>query len=129
MARREVLPEFIAIRVPTRDRRGRILPDRRRQQWIQRLKRFLLNDLGIIGMEKDQVEGLWRGEYDLAADSFQVVTEGCLIIRCYCSMEQLKTFTERGEELLVEMGMALDQDAMAYETREGLIILYTTARE
>ena len=35
----------------------------------------------------------------------------------------LEAFRKEGERLLVEMGSALDQEAVAYETRDGLTIL------
>jgi len=40
----------------------------------------------------------------------------------------LDTFRKRGEELLVQMGRALNQEAVAYETREGLTILIDLER-
>jgi len=96
---------------------------------VRRLKQFLLRELDIGGLEEDRVEGLWRGEYDPQADEFQAVCEECLIVRCYCSADQLAGFTGKGEELLIRMGRELNQDAMAYETREGLIILHISTRE
>lgn len=128
MARRQVLPEFIAVRIPTRDRNGRLLTSARREQWVEKLKDFLLRELDINGLEQDRLEGLWRGEYDPHTDDFNVVCEECLIIRCHCTTEQLESFTSRGEALLTQMGRDLKQDAMAYETREGLIIIYTRTR-
>ena len=45
------------------------------------------------------------------------------VIRTSCSRAQVKAFRMEGETLLFEMGMALNQEAVAYETREGLTIL------
>jgi hypothetical protein len=35
----------------------------------------------------------------------------------------VEAFRKEGEVLLAEMGRALDQEAVAYETRDGLTIL------
>lgn len=122
-SKRQVLPEFIAIRIPTRDRQGTLLPTQVCTDWRERIKQFLLRELDIVGLEEDRTEGLWRGEYDPQTDRFQVVTEECLVVRSFCTAEQRAAFESRGEELLLEMCSALDQEAVAYETREGLIIL------
>ncbi len=122
--RRQVLPEFIAVRVPTRDRLGKSLPPERRDKWVQLLKEFLLDDVGASGLEEDRIQGLWRGEYDPEAGALSLVSEECLLVRCYLSREQFDGFVARGEELLIRMARALKQDAIAYETRTGLIILY-----
>jgi hypothetical protein len=44
-------------------------------------------------------------------------------MRTSCTRAQAETFQKRGEALLIEMGKALDQEAVGYETREGLTIL------
>jgi hypothetical protein len=123
-----VLPEFIAVRIPTRDRDGNLLPAALRDEWIHQIKRCLLHDLDIVGLEEDQVVGLWRGEYDPETDEFGTVSEECLIVRAYCTEAQLRKFSVQGEELLLHMVKALQQEAVAYETREGLIILYSAVK-
>lgn len=44
-------------------------------------------------------------------------------MRTSCTGAQVKAFRKEGEALLAEMGKALNQEAVAYETREGLTIL------
>jgi hypothetical protein len=45
------------------------------------------------------------------------------VLRSNCSRRQLLDFSRRGEKLLIEMGVALGQEAVAYETRDGLVVL------
>jgi hypothetical protein len=45
------------------------------------------------------------------------------VVRFNCTRQQLKAFYKQGEALLIEMGAAMNQEAVAYETREGLTIL------
>jgi hypothetical protein len=44
-------------------------------------------------------------------------------MRASCTLAQLDAFRKGGEALLVQMGRALNQEAVVYETREGLTIL------
>lgn len=44
-------------------------------------------------------------------------------MRTSCTRAQVTIFRKSGEVLLIEMGRVLDQEAVAYETREGLTIL------
>ena len=43
--------------------------------------------------------------------------------RLYFTPAQVAAFRKGGEALLVQMGKALNQEAVTYETREGLTIL------
>ena len=45
------------------------------------------------------------------------------VLRTNCTRTQVDAFRKGGETLLAEMGRALKQEAVAYETREGLTIL------
>jgi hypothetical protein len=44
-------------------------------------------------------------------------------MRTSCTRSQVNAFRKEGEALLAAMGEALNQEAVAYETREGLTIL------
>ena len=44
-------------------------------------------------------------------------------MRTSCTRAQVNDFRKEGEALLAEMGKALNQEAVAYETLEGLTIL------
>jgi hypothetical protein len=87
------------------------------------VKRFLLNDLVLTGLEKDETTGIWRAEYDPRTEKVRIVEEKVLVVRGFCTAQQLARFRERGAELLIEMGKALNQEAVAFETREGLWII------
>jgi len=52
-----------------------------------------------------------------------VVREKVHVMRASCTRAQVDAFRAEGEVLLAEMGKALNQEAVAYETREGLTIL------
>ncbi len=127
--RRVRLPEFIEVLVPTRDRNGRRLSAARQREWKERLAYFLLKSVKVTGFQESQREGVWSQgqqdlrEYDPERDRLFLVREKVHVIRAGCTVFQLETFRKRGEELLVQMGRALNQEAVAYETREGLIIL------
>jgi len=121
--RQWVLREFVAIRIPTRDRDGKRLPATKRNFWIAQLKHFLLNDLKLTGLEKDEVKGIWRGDYDPETGQMRIVEEKVLIVKGFCTPEQLAQFGTEGRDLLVKMGKALRQQAVAFETREGLWII------
>lgn len=122
--RRQRLSEYIEVRVPTRDRAGRPVPAAKQREWMQRLRDFLLNDLGTTGSEDWKVQSTWVGEYDPVTSKFRQQRERSLILKAYCTPAQLKAFWQRGEALLIEMGQALNQEAVAYATRDGLEILY-----
>lgn len=123
------LPEFIELLVPTRDRQGKAIGAARRRHWKERLARFLLDDLKVTGFQESRREGVWRqeqkelGEYDPGLDRLVVVRETVQVMRTNCTTRQLTLFRRRGEALLLDMGRALDQEAVAYETRKGLVIL------
>ena len=122
------LPEFIELLVPTRDRSGRALSTARQREWKGRLARFLLEDLEVTGFQESRREGLWKQErkhlreYDPKTDRLSVVCETVHVIRTSCTRAQVEVFRVRGEALLLDMGRALGQEAVAYETREGLTI-------
>ena len=62
-------------------------------------------------------------EYDPTTDRLYLVREKVHVMRASCTRAQVDAFRKGGEALLAEMGRALNQDAVAYETREGLTIL------
>ena len=62
-------------------------------------------------------------EYDPKADRLYLVREKVHVMRTSCTRSQVNAFRKEGEALLGEMGRALSQEAVAYETREGLTIL------
>jgi hypothetical protein len=123
------LPEFIEILVPTRDRKGKALRASLQQEWKNRLTRFLLETLRVTGFQESKRSGVWKRErkefweYDPKTDRLYVIRESLNVMRCNCTRAQFKAFQEQGEMLLVEMGRAMNQEAVAYETREGLTIL------
>ncbi len=123
------LPEFIEIVVPTRDRNGKALSAAKQREWKERLVRFLLVTLKVTGLQESSREGVWKQqqkdlrEYDPKADRLYLIRETVHIMRTSCSRAQVEAFRKRGEPLLLRMGKALNQEAVAYETREGLTIL------
>jgi hypothetical protein len=123
------LPEFIEILVPTRDRNGRRLSAVRQREWKERLAHFLLGNIKVTGFQESRREGVWSQgrqdlrEYDPDSDRLILMREKVNVIRASCTTHQLDTFRKVGETLLVQMGKALNQEAVAYETREGLTIL------
>lgn len=127
--RRLHLSEFVEILVPTRDRNGRVLSATRQREWRGRLARCLLETLKATGFQESKREGVWNQEqkdlreYDPKSDRLCLVKEKVHVMRTSCTSAQVDPFRENGEVLLAEMGKALDQEAVAYETREGLTIL------
>ena len=123
------LPEFIEILVPTRDRSGRALRPAKQQEWKERLARYLLETLRVTGFQESKREGVWKREqkdlreYDPKTDRLCLVREKVHVMRTSCTRRQVNAFRKEGEALLGEMGRALNQEAVAYETRDGLTIL------
>ncbi len=123
------LPEFIEILVPTRDRNGRAVSAAKLREWKERLARYLLETLKVTGFQESKREGVWKQEqrdlreYDPKTDRLYLVREKVHVMRTSCTRTQVKAFRKGGEALLVEMGKALNQEAVAYETRQGLTIL------
>jgi hypothetical protein len=123
------LPDFIELLVPTRDKSGKALAAAKQRHWKDRLARFLLEDLNVTGFQESRREGVWTQqrkevrEYDPEADRLLLVRETVHVMRTSCTRSQVAAFRRRGEALLVEMGRALGQEAVAYETRSGLVIL------
>jgi predicted secreted protein len=121
--------EFIEVLVPTRDRNGRALSSRRQREWKERLARYLLKTLKVTGFQESMREGVWKQEqkdlreYDPKTDRLHLVTEKVHVMRTSCTRAQVDAFRKGGEALLAEMGRALNQEAVVYETREGLTIL------
>lgn len=127
--KRTHLPEFIEILLPTRDRHGKPLPLTKQREWKERLASFLLGRLKVTGFQESNREGVWKQEqrnvrkYNPRTDRLYLVRETIHVMRTSCTPNQLKAFRKEGEVLLLEMSKALDQEAVAYETREGLTIL------
>jgi hypothetical protein len=53
-----------------------------------------------------------------------VLREEVHVMRTSCTRAQVNAFRTTGEALLAEMARALDQEAVAYETRQGLTVLH-----
>lgn len=123
------LPDFIELLVPSRDRNGRALTSVKQREWRKRLASFLLESLKVTGFQESKRMGVWKQEqknlleYDPSTQRLSLVHEKVHVMRASCTRAQVTAFRREGEALLVEMGKALDQEAVAYETREGLIIL------
>ncbi len=123
------LPEFIEILVPTRDRKGRAVSVSKQREWMDHLAGYLLETLKVTGFQESQREGVWKQEqtdlreYDPKTDRLSLVRERVHVMRTACTRAQVNAFRKEGEALLVAMGKALNQEAVAYETREGLTIL------
>lgn len=127
--RRLRLPEFIEVLVPTRDRAGRALSAAKQREWKGRLAGYLLETLKVSGFQESRREGVWKRrtkdlrEYDAKTDHLYLVKETVHVMRASCTRAQVGAFRRGGETLLAEMGRTLNQEAVAYETREGLTIL------
>jgi len=123
------LPEFIEVPVPTRDRSGKALSAAKQREWKERLARYLLETLKVTGFQESKREGVWSQqrrdlrEYAPETDRLYLVRERVHVMRASCTLAQVDAFRKGGEALLVQMGRALNQEAVAYETREGLTIL------
>jgi len=123
------LPEFIEVLVPTRDRSGKALSAAKQREWKERLARYLLETLKVTGFQESKREGVWSQqrrdlrEYAPETDRLYLVRERVHVMRASCTLAQVDAFRKGGEALLVQMGRALNQEAVAYETREGLTIL------
>ena len=123
------LPEFIEVLVPTRDRTRKRLSAAKQREWKERLAYFLLQNIKVTGFQESQREGVWSQgrqdlrEYDPERNRLFLVREKVNVLRASCTAPQLDAFRKGGEGLLVRMGRALNQEAVAYETREGLTIL------
>jgi hypothetical protein len=123
------LPEFIELLMPTRDRNGRALSTAKQREWRERQARYLLETLGITGFQESKREGVWiqqrkdLREYDPKTDRLYFVREKIHVLRASCTSTQVEAFRKGGEVLLVQMGKALNQQAVAYETGAGLTIL------
>jgi len=123
------LPEFIEVLVPTRDRNGGALSAAKQREWKGRLARYLLETLKVTGFQESKREGVWKQEqkdlreYDPKTDRLYLVREKVYVMRTNCTRAQVNAFRRDGEALLAAMGKALNQEAVAYETREGLTIL------
>jgi len=123
------LPEFIEVLVPSRDRNRRALSAAKQREWKERLARYLLETLKVTGFQESKREGVWKQqrrelrEYDPKTDRLYLVREKVHVMRASCTPAQVNAFRKEGEALLVQMGRVLNQEAVAYETREGLTIL------
>ena len=123
------LPEFIEILVPTRDRNGRAVSVAKQREWKERLARYLLVTLKVTGFQESKRDGVWKQEqrdlraYDPKSDRLYLVRETVHVMRSSCTRAQVNAFRKGGEAVLAEMGKALNQEAVAYETRQGLTIL------
>lgn len=123
------LPEFIEVLVPIRHRNRRALSPAKQREWKERLARYLLETLKVTGFQESRREGVWSQqrkdlrEYDPKTDRLYLVSESVHVMRASCTLAQVDVFRKGGEALLVQMGRALNQEAVAYETREGLTIL------
>ena len=123
------LPEFIEILVPTRDRNGRAVSVAKQREWKERLARYLLVTLKVTGFQESKRDGVWKQEqrdlraYDPKSDRLYLVRETVHVMRSSCTRAQVTAFRKGGEAVLPEMGKALNQEAVAYEPRQGLTIL------
>lgn len=61
--------------------------------------------------------------YDPKNDRLYLVREKVYVMRASCTRAQVNAFGNGGEAVLAEMGKALNQEAVAYETRQGVTIL------
>lgn len=126
---RTQLSDFIELLVPSRNRNGRALTSVQQREWRERLARFLLESLKVTGFQESKRMGVWKQEqknlleYDPSTERLSLVREKVHVMRASCTRAQVTAFRREGEALLVEMGKVLDQEAVAYETREGLTIL------
>ena len=112
---------------PHRNRRA--LSAAKQREWKERLAHYLLETLKVTGLQESKRECVWSQErkdvreYDPETDRLYLVREKVHVMRASCTPAQLDAFRKGGEALLVQMGRALNQEAVAYETRAGITIL------
>lgn len=127
--REAILPEFIEIKVPSRDRGGRPISRVKREAGVRRWAVYLLSpeEMRGEGYEILSKRGAWRsgpkGSFDPKTGELQYTVEVIEGLRMYCSKRQLLLFRRTGRPLLIQMGQELTQEAVAYETRRGLHII------
>lgn len=121
------LPEWIEIKIPSKDRRGKLIPVKTRREWLRRWENFFLNPEGMRGegYETLRKQGTWRGRaiFDPKTGEWRHTTkEGIEGITMYCTGPALSHFRVHGRRLLTQMGRELNQDAVAYADKRGLHI-------
>lgn len=132
----KTLPEWISIKIPSKDRDGRPIAKKVRERWLATFRNFLLNPEGMRGTGYETVakRGTWRkgpkGIFDPQTGELVCIEERVEEIKMYCSKRQLRLFVRRGRGLMVQMGRELKQDAVAYADTRGLHIrtLYSDAK-
>lgn len=135
-AKREViLPEFIEIKIPSKDRQGRPISQKKREGRIRRWGAYLLGPKGMqgAGYEALSKRGTWRrgpkASFDPKTGELLCTVEVIEGIRMYCSRRQLGLFRRSGRAFLIQMGQELNQEAVAYETRMGLHVIRVESKE
>lgn len=119
------LPEWIEIRIPSKDRRGKSISTKSRKEWLGRWRSFLLNPEGMRGEGYETLpkQGTWRGKaiFDPRTGEWRyTIEEDVEVIIMYCTKRQLSHFRLHGRRLLIQMGRELNQDAVAYADKRGL---------
>lgn len=125
----ETLPEWIEIRIPSKNRHGRKISRRTRKRWLGLWRSFLLNPNQMRGKGYEALakRGGWRGKaiFDPRTGEWQYTVEtpaeeDVEVILMYCTKQQLSHFKLKGRALLIQMGRELNQDAVAYADKRGL---------
>lgn len=130
-----ILPEFIEIKIPSKDRQGRPISQKKREGWIRRWGDYLLGPKGMQGegYEALSKRGTWRrgpkASFDPKTGELLCTVELIEGIRMYCSRRQLGLFRRSGRAFLIQMGRELNQEAVAYETRRGLHVIRVESKE
>ncbi len=122
----QTLPEWVEVRVPSKDGKGRQISKQRRVRWLRVWERFLLSPTSMSGTGYEVLikQGKWRrgtkGSFDPKTGDFRVIDERVEGITMYCTRKRLRSFEPKMRRLLIEMGRDLSQDVVAYSTKKGL---------
>ena len=126
MAQRGLLPQFIRVIIPQKEKDETPITPERIAGRVKRFCELVSSKPFRLGYEKLPAStGGWpKGQYDPATGEW-VYTEATTeeanhSIKVFCSAKQFSPLRARVAELLKTMGRDLNQDSVAYETRKGL---------
>lgn len=126
MAQEDLLPEFIRVIVPQKEKDQTPIAPEKTAGWVSRFCGLVSSKPFRLGYEKLPTStGGWpKGRYDPATGEWvymeATTEESNYAIKAFCSAKQFPLLRASITELLEAMGRDLNQDSVAYETRQGL---------